>query len=163
MKYLTLLILCMLLACNTDTSKQEQSQATEEVQQVENTAGIMPPLPSDSIRWLAENATSILIDLYHYNSTISLKDGPAVANAAYFISPEGISVDISQCQPFASIVFTGDSGVLYATEIFMNGQCSFIRFRKHNKITHHNMITKRAFSFFSNVLKQLQPTADTVK
>lgn len=147
-------ILFILSACaNTETDEKSQAHHTQETQ----LSLVKPPLTADSIQWLANNVGDVLIDFYNYEATMTMKKDQGSQRAAYFISPESVSSDISACQPFAAIVFTGKNGVLYESEIFMDGECSFIRFRKGSEIVHHNKITKEAFDFFTDILNKYKP------
>lgn len=159
MKYLLFIPLLIFLACGE--SHENKNSVNENSNHNKKEITIMPPLPADSISWLAHNVTSVLIDLYNYDATLSLNKKQGASRAAYFISPDPVITDVSDCKPFAAIIYTGQNGVIYETEIFMNGECSFIRFRKNKEIIHHNKITIEAFEFFNTVLEKAQPPVDS--
>ncbi len=153
MRYLLIITAFLFfIACqnNKNTTSDESSTGVTQL-------SVKPPLPSDSIQWLANNVGDVLIDLYHYEATLTLHKDQGSQRAVYFISPDPVTSDITLCQPFAAIIYTGADGVLYETEIYMDGECSFIRFRKNNEIVHHNKITKQAFDFFTDLLERFQP------
>lgn len=162
MKYFPLLSLLLLFSCGSgspDSTDDPDSSETTSTTSLKSGDMVMPPLSSDSIQWLANNVGDVLVDLYNYNATMTLNRGAGAQQAVYFISPEAVVADISNCEPFGAIIYTGKKGVIYETEIYMDGQCSFIRFRENGNIVHHNKITKDAFDFFSNVLEKYVPPA----
>jgi len=165
-----LLFLCMLIACNTETS--QSSKSTPPVDKKSNTGTPPPPPPNastfDTTGFISTDIPVIaneklqaafekanLMDIIFYNMPMSINqnDPGQIKSTLGLISPNKPKFK-GTCTPLGRMFFYNGADTMLEAEIYYGGTCYYYKFYENGEVIGNNNMNMQGVNFFANIIKQ---------
>ncbi|GJM36245.1 MAG: hypothetical protein DHS20C18_52460 [Saprospiraceae bacterium] len=152
------LFLLFLMACNTETSTNDQQPDTSQPAAV-NTAPVAakayPIVPKDTIALLWEKCDFIDVVFYYEDFSLSQHTQHDIRGSLGHISDQAAPVPAA-CKPIGRIFYQVDGENRLEADLFFTEGCRFLLFYENNQPTYANALSPDGINFFNNVFAKVK-------